>query len=221
MLEILKSAIVENLWPTRCVICDRPGLSICKNCLRKLLYIDTNKTCKICGEPYGSIQCCGNHENINRCISATILNELSGRIVTVYKDAGELQLSILIANILFSYMPRSWRGLPITFIPSTKQAYRKRGYDHSEILANKVAELCQSKCYKLFNRPKSADQRILNRDERKQNIKKFELIDKANIESVVIIDDVYTTGATLNSAANTLKKANYNNVYALTFTRTF
>ena len=217
MIEVLNSAINEVLWPTRCAICDKPGEIICEECLRKLPYIDINKSCKICGEPYGFCQCCGIHSNIKQTISATLLNKDSGHIISIYKDAGELRLARLIANIMYSYMPRNWIFDSLTYIPSSKNAYNKRGYDHAKILAETFSEISGKPVIEIFDRPTTLDQRKLTKSERSQNIK-IKVKNSPPCNSILLIDDVYTTGATLNACASQLK---VNNIYALTFTRTF
>lgn len=217
MIELLHNALNEVLWPTRCAICDKPGEIICRDCLRKLPFIDINKSCKICGEPYGYCQCCGNHSFIKQIISATLLNKDSGHIISIYKDAGELRLSQLIANIMLSYMPSSWNIDVLTFIPSSKEAYNKRGYDHAEILAKSISEISNIPIVEVFCRPKTIDQRKLSKAERSLNINiQTKQIPKQ--ENILLIDDVYTTGATLNACSSLL---NEKNIYALTFTRTF
>lgn len=101
-ISLLKDAFEETLWPTRCAICDKPGFLLCPNCAKELPYIDQLKTCKTCGEPFGSIQCCGcgGSAYFDKCVSVFFLNNETGKLITTYKDAGEQRLSNVIAYFL-------------------------------------------------------------------------------------------------------------------------
>ena len=108
-VNIIKMAIEETIWPTRCAICDKPNFLLCPQCASKILFIDQTKSCKICGEPFAKIQCCGCRINLSfkKCISSTILNEDTGKIITLYKDAGERRLSSVMAYFMSKSIPPS------------------------------------------------------------------------------------------------------------------
>ena len=101
-ITIIKKAIAETIWPTRCAICDKPGYLLCPECSRKLPYIDQLKTCPNCGEPFGNIQCCGcnGQTQFDKCVSVFFLNNDTGKIITTYKDGGERRLAYVIAYFL-------------------------------------------------------------------------------------------------------------------------
>lgn len=116
----------------------------------------------------------------------------------------------------------------LTFIPSTKEAFTKRGFDHCEVLAKALAKYLGIELLYAFKRPKSIDQRTLGRKLRMQNLdKKFEVLDKQisslNCENtnIILIDDVFTTGSTLNTACTTLKNCGFSTIYCVNFSRTF
>lgn len=117
----IKNIAAETLWPTRCAICDKQGFLLCPSCASKLKFIDQNKTCKICGEPYGLIQCCScnpidkflNEQekqefklSFDKCLSVCLLNKESGRIVVLNKDAGERRLAGIMAYFISKSIPK-------------------------------------------------------------------------------------------------------------------
>ncbi len=231
-INTLKLAAEETLWPTRCVICDTPGFLLCPKCAKTLSYIDHSKTCQKCGEPFGRLQCatCMSKPPFDGCVSATLLDKNSGAIVTLFKDAGEIRLAKVMAYFIAKALKPNWYkgSCLVTFIPASKEAFNKRGFDHSEILANEVSKQIGQRCVKLFKRPNSKDQRNLGRKGRFANIgQKYKILEsKKDFISrldlpVLIIDDVFTTGSTIYSASRELRSLGINPIYGGVFSRTF
>ena len=241
--NLFTEAIKENIWPTRCVICDTQGKLICDACYKKIQFIDINRSCKICGEPYGETQCCScclkqinkvKYKDLtkiwfDKCISAATLDENTGLIITRYKDSGEIRLSMTIAYILSLYTPKIWKSSKntlITYIPDTQTAYTKRGFDHMELIAKHYSKILNIPYVSIFKRPISIDQRKLSRQNRNFNMQsKFDIKNEhfnllKNTKSIILIDDVYTTGSTLNAAAAQIKKFNIEKINCITFLRT-
>ena len=231
-IEVLKEACSEAVWPTRCCICDKPGYLLCPTCAGKLTFVDHLKSCHRCGEPFGAKQCCAcmSKPSFDKCISATVLTKDTGRIITLFKDAGERRL----ANIMSYFMARvinpAWitENTYLTYIPATKEAFNKRGFDHCEVLALALANRLGVKLLRTFKRPKSVDQRNLGRKLRMQNLAgRFEILNKDFSRftrpktKIILIDDVFTTGSTLNTACQTLKSHGFSTIYCVNFSRTF
>ena len=104
-------------------------------------------------------------------------------------------------------------------IPLHKSRRRERGYNQTEILAKYLGEYTgiEVDSTSLVRMKKTSPQKRNNDKERKKNIRNaFALKKKINAENVVLIDDIYTTGSTLDEAARILKKSGVTNVYFLT-----
>ncbi|MGI6045995.1 MAG: ComF family protein [Eggerthellaceae bacterium] len=227
-LEVME----ETIWPSRCAICDAPGPVICATCLKALPYLDRWNACPICGAPFGRIQCSECNpiilKHFNRtslpytaCVSSTIFDERSGSIVRVYKDQGERRLATYIAKIMAQTMPDTWPQAPLCHIPASVQAYRSRGFDHADLLASELSEKTKRTRVALFKPPQKKDQRLLNKNERIQNMQKtLKLYDGVHIpKQIILIDDVLTTGSTLIAASDALRQAGVEKIYCLTFSR--
>ena len=222
----------ETLWPTRCAICDVPGSVLCERCIRDLPYLDWWRACKRCGAPYGVVQCdrCNDvvlagmgRERLPyaACASAVEFAGTTGCIVRVFKDQGEQRLADSLARMMANALPPTWPVDAVTFVPATLSAYRYRGYDHAALLGEAVAGLVGRSCIEALDRPKTRDQRLLTGMQRVRNLAgSFHAREGAVLGMrVLIVDDVYTTGATLCAATDALLAAGVREVRCLTFAR--
>lgn len=110
----------------------------------------------------------------------------------------------------------------ISYIPASPDAYTRRGFDHAYLLAKEFASFTHLPLVSVFSRPRAQDQRELSKTERANNMRNaFKLLNVSSLEdeSVLLVDDVRTTGATLTCAAELLLEAGCKNVNAVTFAR--
>lgn len=222
----------ETLWPTRCALCDAPGTVLCERCMRGLPYLDWWRACHRCGAPFGAVQCSSCNSlmlaRIGReelpfaaCASATMFTGATGQIVRVYKDQGEQRLAAVLAGLMARVVSPGWKYEAITFVPATLAAYRRRGFDHAELIARELASRIGAPCEPCLHRPSTCDQRSLSASQRLANLQgRFRpMPDTSRFRSVLVVDDVMTTGATLCAASDALLAAGVAEVRAITFTR--
>ena len=145
-------AALETLWPTRCAVCDAPGALLCDRCRRDLAYIDRWRACPRCGAAWGRLQCTEcNPVTLSRlglarlpfesCVCAVALDDAAHRIATLYKDAGERRLSAVMGSIMADATDPDWlrEADAVTWVPASRTAFRRRGFDHAEELARAFA----------------------------------------------------------------------------------
>ena len=224
--------IAETLWPTRCAICDTPGDVLCEQCACSLPFLDWWRACPQCGSAYARVQCdlCNpvalqriGRESLpfQACASATLFCEPTGRLVRVYKDQGERRLAGRLAAFMARSVVPSWNFDAVTFVPATKAAYRYRGFDHCELLANELSARLSVECLHALGRPHTRDQRSLGGWERIANLQRGFASSGLNVtgKRLLLVDDVFTTGATLCAATDALLEAGAHEVFCLTFAR--
>ena len=224
--------LCETLWPTRCALCDRPGDVLCPRCEAALPYNDYWRACPRCGSPYGARQCdfC-NPVMMQRiglaelpfdgCASATRFAGGTGQLVRLFKDQGEQRLAGVLARLMVQVLPPGWPLEVVAYVPASRAAVRRRGFDHGELLGREVAACVGLECLPLLRRPRTRDQRGLSARGRIANLAgRFEAAGAAPCRGgVLLVDDVMTTGATLCAAAAALRSAGYPALYGLTFAR--
>lgn len=113
------------------------------------------------------------------------------------------------------------RGCVVTWAPTTAANRRTRGFDHAELLARAVARRWRVPCRRLLRRPPQPGQTGRSRTQRQRGAVLLAAQGTRRVaHPVIIVDDVLTTGATLNHAAQTLRVAGAPWVGAVTAART-
>ncbi len=240
----LKSKILECFYPTRCVGCERLGYLLCNECQNELVFIDQSTSCTACGAPFGRNVCTECSTVYDKAIfpfaatsCALEFNELSRRLVLTYKNGGEKRLAVLLAQLLAQVIPRSWYRWAdlITWIPADPIAYKRRGFDHMAYVADALSKRIGLSAKPLLYKRSIKDQRSLNRSDRQLNMREVFLVnkpktgsslnskdiyfDEIRAKNIILIDDVFTTGATLSAATNVLLNAKANEVRVATICR--
>lgn len=234
-LIFARDIIYELLWPTRCAVCDIAGEEVlCPDCVNNLKVADEWLACPLCGAPFGIMQCteCNklmlDSSGLNKLPFDSMSNALTfdgaaKRIISAYKDQDERRLYSFIAKMICTRIRPKLidEHYTITYIPDSKEAHRRRGFDHSLEIANEVSRLSGLECKCLFKQPSSTDQRKLDRKHRILNMtNSLEAISDIEMpEKVLLVDDVCTTGATIYAACIELRKLGVKNISVVTFGR--
>lgn len=169
---------------------------------------------------------------LDRCLAATVFTDPVPRIIRTYKDAGERRLGALIAELMFDAAEHAELVAPdrfsdilngaeaITFVPVTAAAFSRRGFDHMEVIAHRMAELAGLPLIDALAKHGSVDQRALGRAERQERSRDvYEVVEPVAGMRLLLLDDVITTGATMRAAASALHAAGAAHVDALAFAR--
>lgn len=110
-------------------------------------------------------------------------------------------------------------------VPIDKKRKRERGYNQSELMAKEITKSIknlQCQTDNLLKTKTTKPQSTLNKNERKENVKNVYQIKKGDTlknKRVVLLDDIYTTGSTVNECSKVLKKAGVQNVLVLTIAK--
>ncbi len=223
--KALKKYLYNPKW--RCLACGREIFEddFCDECLKTLPYND-GVICNHCGravvgaENYCST-CKGILVALDKCRSVFVYKSpISGLIKKMKYDNKKYLVDIFAEHLSKIYFKNYFNADGLTFVPMTKKAKRNRGYNQSELLAEKVAEKTGVPVLDCLIKVKETERQAkLGRVERIKNlIDAFRVADKKAVKdkSIVIVDDVSTTGATAEALAEKLKKAGAKNVSLIT-----
>ncbi|HCZ06121.1 MAG TPA: hypothetical protein DHV12_03130 [Thermotogae bacterium] len=143
------------------------------------------------------------------------------RVIKIYKYSDRPSL----ARVLAIWIDRTLRyyslNLPITYVATTPGAFKERGFDTMKMIGDKLKKMGYTVLETLTAKDVPS-QAGLNRSERLKNVRgKFQLLKHVKLpRELIIMDDVYTTGATLEECARLLKSCGVRRVIGVTVART-
>ncbi|MRS12228.1 MAG: ComF family protein [Actinobacteria bacterium] len=221
------AGVLDLIFPPRCAGCDRPGTLLCGRCRDELRLIDPTCACPRCGAPLPRVggpcaECHGREFSFSAARAASRLEPPISRAVVVLKDGGERRYAQVLAELL-ARAAEGWLAPDDVLVPvsASPAAVRRRGFDHSADIARALGRIAGVPVTRaLISRP-AADQRALTRDERFANrAGAFRVRAGETMPGrALLIDDVFTTGATLDAAARVLREAGASDVRALVVAR--
>jgi ComF family protein len=224
----LLRGIERWLLPGECVLCLRPlaerdeDAAVCGLCRSRWRPLPEPQ-CGRCGHPMdaeGCLLCTDWPPVLARARSAVLLDGGARRAVHQLKYDGWPRLAVPMAEAMRALEPLTGRICLIP-VPLARRRERDRGYNQSERLAAALAlRLGVPVCGDLLRRTRETDtQTALTPDERRANVAGAFAASPASGLDLVLVDDVFTTGATLLAAAAALRAAGARRVEAVTFGR--
>lgn len=140
------------------------------------------------------------------------------RVVRGWKERGLRGLGAEAARVVAERLPRADVDL-VTFVPADSERRLHRGYHPAEQLARSLADTWHMPCEALLTRVgRSSRQRGLSLLERRRNVA-HAFAARPLRGAVLLVDDVYTTGATAHAAASSLRAGGVRHVEVVTFAR--
>jgi len=199
--------LLDLLLPRRCVVCRGGGGLLCAHC-RDALPALTPPLCARCGAPTEwpverCRECSGRRLAFATARAAAPYDDDVRRLVHAWKERGLRALADAAADLVVARVPRPPLEI-VTFVPADRWRTRERGHHPAERLAHALAERWEIPCEPLLRRIGGGKrQRGLASDERRRNVRGAFAAAGAPV-SAVLVDDVYTTGATAHAAAGAL-----------------
>ena len=210
----------------KCVICGRDVQKekhgICDKCKKDLPI--NKKACKKCGVDIRTMNdfcdMCGKNQLVfDQAISVCRSEGEAKRLIHRFKFGGQKYLSKPIAHMMAQVLKeKDWKFDAVTYVPASKDTIKKRGYNQAQLIAEDICDIMSVEVVEIAIKAKDLPpQEKMDYLGRFDNMKgAFKLKEKPP-ESLLIIDDVKTTGATLNEFAKLVKRHGCKKVYCLTF----
>lgn len=224
MLKNTIKLLKDVLFPRRC-FCGKPDFLICPKCLDG---IQRNKKdlCPLCRRLSANGKTCSNCRSKSRLTGVMIFGDHKG----ILKDAiWQLKYESIIdfAKPLSKLLSEKYgdfikeKRFIITSVPISKRRYLWRGYNQAAEIAKSLARELGLEYVDFLNKAEASPQVGLSKKERIANLRgKIDVkTDLLVPKKVLIVDDVYTTGSTLEESAHILRDAGAKEVWGIVLSR--
>ena len=235
-------ALASIFFPAPCWICDDPLTSaslipICDLCLGEMQRIE-GLQCEGCGRPFASpvvseaieklcFVCRRGSYHFERARSYGFYNDALSGAILLLKYESLTRLGAWFADRLVPIVRREYRSMDfdaVVPVPLHPSRQRERGYNQAELIARPLAKRLGIKMatYLLVRTRPRPPKSILTLKERWESVRgAYETRTGAKVDKlrILLVDDVFTTGATLDACAKALREAGAASVHGVTVAR--
>ena len=225
--------MLSFLFPPICPLCTKElldkGERICKSCSKNNIFIQS-PTCYLCGKPMKSYEkeycndCRKHPKQFKRGMGLCVYEKPVTDSLAAIKYKNQRKLANYYIEEIKKRKYKELKQLNVDAVipvPIHKKKRRKRGFNQAEIFAKGIAQMLGIPMYtKIIGRVHDTKpQKQLGPGERKKNLKKAFCTDKKRYQEagmprkVLLIDDIYTTGATADAVTIALKSLGVKEVY--------
>lgn len=226
----IKEILTDIIFPPRCPLCDQvipPGIGVCPDCRKEVLCI-TEPVCKKCGKPLENMRqeyctdCARKHHWYDQGKAVFVYQGKIKQSMYRFKYSNKREYAAFYADEAVKHYVRWVQEKGIEAILPVPMYYWKekdRGYNQAAMFADTLAKRLKLPLERRMvkrNR-NTTPQKELNDVERKKNLSgAFELIpQEIPYKRILLVDDIYTTGSTIDAIAEVLKKSGVEAVFFL------
>ena len=219
------------LFPRRCPVCheivEETGGLVCEICRLKLPYI-REPSCARCNKPLLEqereycLDCSRKKHQFEQGKAPFVYDKVMRSSIARYKYCRRQEYAAFYAEEILQRHAKKismWKAEVLVPIPLHPSRRRKRGFNQAELLAKalSVRSGIPMDASLLIRTKKTHAQKELNDQERLANLKDAFSIQRRNIpyHNLILVDDIYTTGSTIDTAARLLKEYGVQKVYFL------
>jgi ComF family protein len=236
--KIFSHGVFNLVFPDECRLCEQPlqnvsRIPVCPACLSLPKPLKAEFFCRACRTPFVDAYPLDEHDLCTVCRESLVnfdaaysFGSYEGplrKLIHLFKYAKVESLALPLSRLLVQAMPIDERFDVVIAMPMHWRKRWERGFNQAELLAKPVAKRCGLKMSTTFRRKRyTKAQAGLTEVQRRENLKDSFFVRNAQQiagKRILLIDDVFTTGATLRSAARALKAAGVAHVTALTLAR--
>ena len=222
--------ILEILYPARCPICHgilKGGDGICPLCRKRLPYI-TEPKCKKCGKQIEKAEleyckdCMRFPHSFDKGEAVFAYDTIMRRSIVMFKYHNRREYAKVYAKEMQRHCRHFLKMVApdvILPVPIHKHKLRQRGFNQAELVARELGKLLKIPVDTnyLVRKEKTVPQKELTRHQRKKNLKEAFGVDKKGkyYKRVLLVDDIYTTGATVDAISEILREQGTKNIFFL------
>lgn len=235
-LKSLLQQTINIIFPAKCVNCHAlvsEAAALCSDCWRAIEFI-TEPQCELCGFPFDfnagrGVLCAACNQDppaFNKAISIFKYSDESKSLILKLKYKDQLHLAQFFARLIANKLQDLYEYRLVIPVPLHAKRMRQRLYNQSALIASQVAKIAKLDFLPnvLMKTRYDIPQSHLSGQQRRINVlRSFAVKDEGrqSIEgkNLILIDDVYTTGSTVNECSKALKKAGCAKILVITVAR--
>lgn len=231
LLPLNKETLLDFFFPQRCLGCGRIGAFLCELCQENLPFLEL-QYCAVCGAPsIGGFthQRCRNRFRPDRLLCLFSYQDLVRTLIQSFKYQRVTALKKLMTDLIANFFEENSIDLGvetlISFVPIHPLKLLERGFNQSQIVAEALASRLGLRAVNLLEKVKETkSQTELKREDRQSNVEasfdvNAKMAEAVSDRDILLIDDVFTTGATLLECSKVLKKGGARFIYLLTLAK--
>ena len=212
--------IISTVAPHECLGCQRQGSLLCSSCSAKLHVVPERcYRCRRLNSGAETCASCRRNSHLQAVHVTTDYQDLAKDLVWKLKFEGAQAAAQQIAAKM-KYLFNFSDDMIIVPVPTATSRVRSRGYDQAELLARALIREFHMPKINCLTRLGQTHQIGSDRTQRLQQVNQAFIVKKPQLVSgarILLVDDVITTGATLESAARVLKQSGAKCIEALVF----
>ena len=230
------STIFDKIIPpkNKCLLCSKELFfdtekQLCKDCEKALKPIE--KSCIKCGVEIKDLSsvcafCKDKKHEFKRAISCFNFDDFTSKIIHKFKYGNAEYLAPLLSKFMVEKLDEFEIDFDyVLFVPMTSKREKERGYNQGKLLAIEIGKMKDKPVLSdvLFKIGKTKNQASLGYNDRLKNLKGSFVVtnkDKIKGKRILLVDDVFTTGATVDEVSRVLKLAKVKEINVITFCHT-
>jgi predicted amidophosphoribosyltransferase len=215
--------VLDLLVPRRCAACGRLGATLCCRCVAALPRL-SGPRCARCGAPTAwpvnrCLECSGRRLAFASARAAVAYRGPVRPLVAAWKERGLRILAGEAADVIVNTVERP-SVVALAFVPPDGDRSVRRGHHPAERLAQELGDRWDFPVVRPLGRTRTArPQRGLSLAARRRNVAGAFVARSRSPTRLGLVDDVYTTGATVSAAASALRAAGARHIEVVTFAR--
>lgn len=234
VLASIKSFMLDLLFPQSCLYCEKEEGYLCQDCLA-LIDILERQFCPHCGKIVTDGKTCKNCRRKTKLnglyFAVSYQNKLVQKIITQFKyepflvkELAKPLASLILTHFYLLDKKPNFSDFIIIPIPLLKKRLKQRGFNQAEELAKELSKNLELPLINniLTKTKETLPQVELSKEKRRENIKGAFLAENKDIvknQKILLVDDVYTTGSTMEECARVLKESGAKEVWGVVVTR--
>jgi competence protein ComFC len=222
-----KKILLDLLFPKKCVCCHKWGSFVCSNCYQKITFKKT-QDCPGCNAITDKGRYCTRCRSKHALLGVTTLgyykDPILKALIQELKYKGIYAISEDMAHWLALLIKKEKLCFDlIAYVPMTQKRKGRRGYNQSEEVAKHLSKEAGIPLFKGLKKVRETKTQVgLSKKDRLKNLQDAFVVKKNSAllgKRIILIDDVITTGTTLNECARTLEAAGAKRVWGLTIAK--